>query len=172
MMMILGMFVFTLNNATYQSLSQKTSWRHPSNSRVGTLPAYQFIGRGENTITLTGSIMPGFKGSPKSLTKLSTMADKGKAYPLIGGNGKVWGQYVIEDIDETHTVFFKDGTPRKIEFKLELRQITTPKVLRDNLIKSATSAALDTANAMGWMDNKLGGAINDAFGRGGDEGGV
>lgn len=42
MMMILGMFVFTLNKATYQSLSQKTSWRHPSNSRVGTLPAYHF----------------------------------------------------------------------------------------------------------------------------------
>ena len=166
MMMILGMFVFNLNKAVYQSLNQKTDWRHPSNSRIGTLPAYQFIGRGENTITLQGSIMPGFKGSPKSLTKLSAMADKGKAYPLIGGNGRVWGQYVIESIEETHTVFFKDGTPRKIEFTLELRQITTPKVLKDNLIKSATSAALDTANAMGWMDNELGGAIHDAFGRG------
>jgi len=29
---------------------------------------------------------------------------------------------VIERIEETKTVFFSDGTPRKIEFKLDLRR--------------------------------------------------
>lgn len=165
MMMILGMFVFTLKNITYQNLNQKTKWRHASNSRVGTLPAYQFLGRGENTITLSGSIMPGFKGSPKSLVKLSAMADKGKAYPLINGNGKVYGQYVIDSIEETNTIFFKDGTPRKIEFSIDLIQITTPKVLKDNALKAISNAAIDTANQFGWLNNPIGQAINQATGR-------
>lgn len=160
MMMILGMFVFTLKNITYQNLNQKTKWRHASNSRIGAMPAYQFLGRGENTITLSGSIMPSFKGSPKSLVSLSNMADKGKAYPLIGGNGKVWGQYVIESIEQTDTIFFKDGTPRKIDFTMELIQITTPKVLKDNALKAISNAAIDAANQFGWLNNPIGEAIN------------
>lgn len=148
MMMIIGMFVFRISTAAYQQLVQKTEWRHAQNSRVGTLPAYQFIGRGENTISLSGSIVPEF-GHQKSLIQLSNMADKGKAYPLICGNGRVWGQYVIESISETHSVFFKNGTARKVEFTIELKQISTPRTLKNNTLKAVGGAALQTATAYG-----------------------
>ncbi|WP_227513647.1 phage tail protein [Moraxella catarrhalis] len=157
------MFVFSLNKVSYQNLSHKTSWRHTSNSRIGTLPAYQFLGRGDNTLTLSGSIMPGFKGSPKSLVELSNMADKGKAYPLISGNRRVWGQYVIEEIEETQTIFFKDGTPRKIEFTIELRQISTPKTLKNNTIKAVGAALTETLQSYG-VDDVWVGAAQTAFG--------
>lgn len=160
MMMIIGMFVFRISTAAYQQLVQKTEWRHASNSRVGTLPAYQFLGRGENTITLSGSIVPEF-GNQKSLIQLSNMADKGKAYPLICGNGRVWGQYVIESISETHSVFFKNGTARKVEFAIELTQISTPKTLKDNTLRAVGGAALQTAAAYGVDTGKVVGLAND-----------
>ncbi|WP_336933329.1 phage tail protein [Acinetobacter bereziniae] len=121
MMMILGMFPFSIPTAAYQQLQRSTNWRHPSNSRVGDMPAYQFLGRGEDTISLEGSIVPEF-GSQMSITALRTMGDTGKAFPLISGTGKVLGLYLINDLQETQTIFFKNGLPRKIEFSLKLTQ--------------------------------------------------
>ncbi|ENV67411.1 phage-like protein; phage tail protein (GPU_like) [Acinetobacter junii] len=133
MMMILGMFVFSIPTATYQSLQRSTSWNHVSNSRVGSMPAYQFTGKGEDTITLDGSIVPQF-GSQMSITALRVMGDTGKSFPLIAGNGKIYGSWLIDNVEETQSYFFKDGTPRKIEFSLKLKKNQTAGVLVGNVL--------------------------------------
>ena len=115
MMMIFGMFVFSIPTATYQSLQRTTTWNHASNNRVNSMPAYQYVGKGEDSITLDGSIVPEF-GSQLSLTALRMMGDTGKSFPLIAGNGKIYGLWILESIDETQTYFFKNGKPRKVEF--------------------------------------------------------
>lgn len=132
-MMILGMFVFSIPTATYQSLQRSTSWNHVSNSRVGSMPAYQFTGKGEDTMTLDGSIVPQF-GSQMSITALRTMGDTGKSFPLIAGNGKIYGLWVIDSVEETQSYFFKDGMPRKIEFSLKLKKTQTAGVLVGNVL--------------------------------------
>lgn len=129
--MILGMFPFSIPTVVYQQLQRSTNWRHPSNSRVGDMPAYQFTGRGEDTISLDGSIVPEF-GSQMSITALRTMGDTGKAFPLIAGTGKVFGLYHIDDLQETQTLFFPDGTPKKIEFTLKMTQAQKPGTLIGN----------------------------------------
>ena len=131
MMMILGMFPFSIPTAVYQQLQRSTNWRHPSNSRVGDMPAYQFTGRGEDTISLEGSIVPEF-GSQMSITALRVMGDTGKAWPLISGTGKVFGLYHINDLQQTQTIFFPDGTPKKIEFSLKMTQAQKPGTLIGN----------------------------------------
>lgn len=119
MMMIFGMFVFSIPTATYQSLQRSTNWRHASNSRIGVAPAYQYCGPGEDTITLDGSIVPEF-GMPMSITALRLMGNTGKSFPLIAGNGKIYGMWKLDSIDETQTYFFKNGKARKVEFSLKL----------------------------------------------------
>lgn len=141
MMMIFGMFVFSIPTATYQQLQRTTSWRHVSNSRVGDMPAYQFTGKGEDVITLDGSIVPEF-GSQISLTALRLMGDTGKSFPLIAGNGKIYGLWVLKSVNETQSYFFKDGTPRKIEFTLTLEKTTTAGVLIGNVLGSALEGVL------------------------------
>ncbi len=74
MMLSLGMFVFSLSTLTYQELQRQTNWRHATNSRVGKSPAMQFVGRGEDTITLPGIILPELAGSVLSLNALRLMA--------------------------------------------------------------------------------------------------
>lgn len=132
MMMIYGMFPFSIKTAAFDQLQRSTNWRHASNSRVGDMPAYQFVGRGEDTITLEGSIVPEF-GIPMSMTALRTMGDTGKAFPLIAGTGKVFGLYVLEDLQETQTVFLKDR-PRKIEFSIKLKQVQKPGTLISTVV--------------------------------------
>ena len=120
MMMALGLFVFSLQTASYQELQHVTNWRHPSNSRVGNSPAYQFVGKGEDVITLKGVIYHELTGNRFILDVLRQMGDTGKAFTLIEGTGKIYGLVTINDLDEGKTFFFKDGAARKTEFTLKL----------------------------------------------------
>ena len=123
MMMALGMFVFTLETLVYQELQRQTDWRHGTTSRIGTNLARQYLGRGEDAITLPGVLLPALLGTPLSLDTLRVMADTGKSWPLIEGTGRILGTWVIESINETRTLFFRDGAARRIEFTIALKRI-------------------------------------------------
>lgn len=138
MMMALGMFVFSLETLAYQEFQRQTDWRHGSTSRIGTNPARQYLGRGDDSITLPGVLLPGLVGSPLSLDTLRTMADTGKAWPLVEGTGKIYGLWVIESLSDTRTVFFRDGAARRIEFTLKLTRIDDGRV---DLLGSLTGTA-------------------------------
>lgn len=122
-MMTLGLFVFGLHSVPYQQLQRQTNWRHPSTSRVGRLPARQFTGPGDDGITLSGTLYPEITGGKVSLAMLRAMADTGKAWPLIQGDGTLYGHFVIESIDETGSLFFPDGEARKIDFSVKLARV-------------------------------------------------
>ena len=123
MMMVYGLFVFSLSTAAYQEFQRQTSWRHQSQSRVGARPARQFLGAGDDTITLTGTLLPEFTGGQASLDALREMADQGRAWPLIEGTGVNYGLYVIESLNERKSRFFRDGAAAQIEFDLTLQRI-------------------------------------------------
>lgn len=123
MMMALGMFVFGMHTLAYQEFQRQTDWRHGSTSRIGTNPARQYLGRGDDTITLPGVLVSGLTGTQVSLDVLRQMADTGKAWTLIEGTGRIYGIWVIESMQETRTYFFKDGAARRIEFTLTLKRI-------------------------------------------------
>ncbi|MBM1191697.1 MULTISPECIES: phage tail protein [Pseudomonas] len=145
MMLALGMFVFSLSTLAYQELQRQTEWRHPSNSRVGAAPARQFVGRGDDIITLPGIIFPELAGTTLSLDALRLMANTGKAWPMIEGSGRIYGLWVIESLSETKTVFFRDGTPRRIEFTLTLKRIDDDQL---DLIGAASSAGVSVLRAL------------------------
>lgn len=121
-MMALGLFVFGLRTVPYQQLQRQRQWRHPSLGRVGLRPARQFAGPGDDTITLSGVLLPEITGGKLWLTVLEAMADEGKAWPLIEGTGLFYGLYVIEDLSNTDGLFFTDGAARKIDFSLVLKR--------------------------------------------------
>lgn len=128
MMMALGMFVFSLETLAYQEFQRQTDWRHGSTSRIGTNPARQYMGRGDDSITLPGVLLPALAGAQISLDTLRFMADMGKAWPLVEGTGKIYGTWVIESLSETRTLFFRDGQARRIEFTLKLVRIDDGRV--------------------------------------------
>ena len=145
MMLALGMFVFSLSTLAYQELQRQTEWRHPSNSRVGAAPARQFVGRGDDSITLPGIIFPELAGTTLSLDALRLMANTGKAWPMIEGTGRIYGLWVIDSLSETNTVFFRDGTPRRIEFTLSLKRIDDDQL---DLIGAASSLGMSVLRAL------------------------
>lgn len=141
-MMALGLYVFGLYTVPYQQLQRQMSWRHPSVSRVGKRPARQFIGPGDDTITLSGVLFPEITGGKVSLAALKSMADEGMAWPLIEGTGIFYGLFVIEELSETDSFFFADGSPRKIEFSLKLTRVDD----EPDLMGQVTSKLLSLLN--------------------------
>lgn len=140
MMMALGMFVFGMHTLAYQEFQRQNEWRHGSTSRIGARPARQFLGPGDETITLPGVLLPEIAGSVLSLDTLRVMADTGKAWPLIEGTGRIYGIYVIESMTETKTVFFSDGAARRIAFSMVLKRVDETRV---ELLGSLTGALGD-----------------------------
>lgn len=139
MMMALGLFVFATQTLPYQQLQRTTNWRHPSNSRLGKRPARQFIGPGDDSMTLSGTLYPELTGGRVSLALVRAMAETGMAWPLLEGNGTFYGLWVIDSIDETGSVFFADGSARKIDFSLKLDRVDDEQV---DMLGSVTSSLL------------------------------
>lgn len=123
MMMALGMFVFGLPTLAYQQLQRDTTWRHAANSRVGARPGYQFVGAGEDIITLTGWISPELTGTGASVDVLRNMADTGNAYVLVAGTGNVLGAWTITSVSEGQSLFHVNGVPRRVEFTVMLTRV-------------------------------------------------
>lgn len=125
-LMTLGMFVFDLPTLTYNQLQRRSSWRHPTNERVGARPAGQFAGAGDDDITLTGMLAPVAFGKADSLDDLRTMADTGEAFPLVDGSGHIFGAYAITSLDETQRSIMDNGRPRISDFTLSLKRMDDP----------------------------------------------
>lgn len=123
MMLALGMFVFMRQTLPYQNMQRNADYRWPSNGRVGKRDAFQFLGVGEEKINLSGMLYPELTGGKLTMTAIRLMADGGRAWPLLDGTGMIYGMYVINNVSEAGSIFFADGTPRKIDFTLTLTRV-------------------------------------------------
>lgn len=123
-LMKLGSFTFGATTAAYQAFRRATAWRWAEQERMERAPAMQWLGKGGDTIELTGVIAPGVIGGAQSLDDLRALADQGQPLMLVAApdaqGGFVHGRYVIRRIEETGKHLAPDGTPRRIEFRLEL----------------------------------------------------
>jgi phage protein U len=142
-LMSLGLFVFALDSAPYQSLQQQLAWRHPTNSRVGDRPALQYLGKDSESIALSGVLYHEITGGQSALDELAAMADTGLSWLLIGAEGRIHGCFVIESIDVTRTVFNTEGQAKKIEFSMKLARADDDDVgLFDTLFDSGTALGI------------------------------
>lgn len=119
-MMALGDYRFSLDTAAYDKLNRESEYRWPLQDRLTVQPAAQFLGPGAEKISLSGSIFPHFRGGLGQLDRMRAEAEKGESLLLTDGRGRVWGRYAVTKIAETQSVFFDDGTPRRIDFSIDL----------------------------------------------------
>ncbi|CAM3042540.1 phage tail protein [Dichelobacter nodosus] len=124
MLMAYGLFVFSVQTAPFDQIQRESAWRWVGNNRTNDDIAYQFTGKGEETISLSGTLMPEFSGGLTNIDILREMADRGEPYLLMSGNGKIYGYYFIDRLSEDQTYFLEDGTAQKIDFSLILKRYT------------------------------------------------
>jgi uncharacterized protein len=126
MLMALGVFVFQLSTLSYQEMQHQTDWRHAGHSRIGARDALQYLGQGDETITLSGWVVPELSEAAASLVVIKGMADSGRAWALIEGTGRVLGAFVITSLNETRSILESNGHARRIDFTLSLKRQDAP----------------------------------------------
>lgn len=119
-MMALGCYRFSLDSAAYQELRRSNAYRWQAQGRLQRLPAQQFLGPGNETLDLKGVIYPQYRGGFKQLDVMREQAGKGEPLLLVDGLGFIWGQWVVQQVDETRSMLITNGQPRKLEFQLRL----------------------------------------------------
>lgn len=119
-LMTLGMFLFGMDQMAYSEMQRRKTWRHEKSERFMARAASQFVGPGDDTITLPGTLVPEAAGTFSAIETLIAMADTGDDYPLVDGLGRVLGHYRIVSIDQTHRAIMAGGIPRVIDFSIEL----------------------------------------------------
>ncbi|VTT34931.1 phage tail protein [Erwinia aphidicola] len=123
MMMILGMFVFQRRTLPFQTMTHQSAYRWAAGSRIGSRPAQQFLGVGDESITLAGELRPEITGGVPSLAILKGMAESGRVWPLLSGEGIPYGIFVIEAVNGVHTDLLANGAAQKISFTLQLKRV-------------------------------------------------
>lgn len=118
----LGAFRFSLDSAAYQSLSRTAQYRWAAQERLGREPASQFLGPGEETLTLDGVLHPHHRGGLGQIERMRALAGQGRPLLLVDGTGRIHGNWVILAVEETGAALLPDGTPRRIAFRLSLRR--------------------------------------------------
>ena len=116
----LGKFQFTLANGAPQTLERSADFRWEVMDRLLREPSAQFLGPGEQTITLDGTLYPGFSGRQSTMQQLRDIAAKGQALMLTDGMGKVHGKWALRRVRENQGTFLANGAARAINFTLEL----------------------------------------------------
>jgi phage protein U len=69
-LLALGTYRFSIDTAAYQTLKRRQSYRWQSQERLLRSPAQQFVGLGDDTITLAGVIYPHYRGGLGQLNDL------------------------------------------------------------------------------------------------------
>ncbi|KAF1021877.1 MAG: hypothetical protein GAK30_01566 [Paracidovorax wautersii] len=154
-MLCLGLFVFSLETLSYQELQRRTTWKHASQPLVGARDAVQYLGPGEDTITLQGVVVPEFKGLPVTLNLLRIMADQGFAWMLVEATGTIYGAFVITELQETKSLFYVTGAARRIEFTITLRRVD------QDAIKAFDNMLGDNLGELGSLMDNVSGQISD-----------
>ena len=121
-MMQIGDYPFSISTAAYETMKISHSWRWSKQDRIGRKPAKQFIGVDSQSIQLSGMILPAFRGGINQIADMRREADLGMPLILVDGLGNIWGQYVIESIDETQSHFTPYGVARKVIFDMSLSE--------------------------------------------------
>ncbi|KVE33909.1 phage tail protein [Burkholderia sp. TSV86] len=121
-MLRLGNFNFALNVAVFQEMHHSAEYRWPAQERFGQLPALQYTGAGEESVTLPGIIYPEWRGSANAMAMLRALAEQGQPQLMLDAQGRVYGRWVITNVEETRGTFAAFALPRKIEFTVTLKR--------------------------------------------------
>ena len=123
MMLSLGDFQFGVDAAAYAELSLKAEYPWAKVDRLQNTPQHQAMGLEVRSISLRGTVYPSYREAGLSqIEALREAAAEMKPQPLMAGNGRYLGRWVVKSISQTDSVFCEDGAAQKQEFTMEMER--------------------------------------------------
>lgn len=87
---------------------------------MGSRPPLEFMGKGEDRITLSGRLLPSRVGGMTELETVRSLMDAGTRVPVMRGDGKMFGWFAIVRVDEDHANLDRFGVGFTLAYTIEL----------------------------------------------------
>lgn len=119
-LLIWGNYAFEVGAASYEELSHKFIGRWSKPPVFGRRPPGQYLGPGEEEITLRGTIFPVDMGAGVFAQIIAMQSDAGNGVSdmLFSGGGDAMGMFRLDELSYRASNHLRDGTPQKVEYTL------------------------------------------------------
>ncbi len=119
---ILSGFIFGIDDAGYEKLSRSSNYRWPAQNRIQHRVAHQFVGEGNEAISINGYIHPEMGVGMYKLDDLRALAAGGQPHIVVTMHGKIFGKFVIVSVKDDFSGLLDDGKARRVDFVVELKR--------------------------------------------------
>jgi uncharacterized protein len=93
---------------------------------IGTRKPREFVGVGDETFNLTGTIFPAKLGGLDELGLLQAMVEAGEPQILVRGDGTNLGWYTVDKGTEKSKFIDSSGVGRVIDVEIKLTRVDAP----------------------------------------------
>lgn len=123
-LMALGPHVFEVLPLNYQRIERLLEIRFASVPRLGVRPSRQFVGFGEDPLTISGVLFPQEFGGRAEYEAIKLTAQAALAVPLVGFGtgtlGRVWGLVIITMIADSQEEIGEDGAGQVLTYDIQV----------------------------------------------------
>lgn len=120
----LGTVSFEIWPVNIHETDRQAAADHVAKDVLGTLRPREFVGEGDDQMTLRGRLFPETFGG--STDDLHTMRVSGTAQIHVRGDGRSFGWWVIERVTERSTYLDAKGRGKVIEFEVAITRSAPP----------------------------------------------
>jgi uncharacterized protein len=93
---------------------------------LGRLPGREFVGEGDDQITLSGQLLPTKIGGLTELEAVHALRRAGERLMVLRGDGLVLGWFAIESVRESHERLGVNGVGQVVKHDIKLVRVTAP----------------------------------------------
>ena len=104
---------------------------------MGGLQPREFMGEADETITISGQLLPTKLGGMSELDLAYSLSTSATKVPLVRGDGRSFGWYVIDKVSEQQTDLTRFGVGFVVRYTLNLTKVDT-----DAAVNSGQAAGL------------------------------
>lgn len=123
-LMALGPHVFEVLPLNYQELDRTTETVWASVPRLGARPARQFVGYGDDTLTISGVLFPEALGGRGAFEAIRATQAAATPIMLVGfgtaSAGRVWGRVIILSVHDRQESIGRDGAGEILTYEIEV----------------------------------------------------
>lgn len=120
--MMWGLFPFSVQTMPHEEFEKTTTFKYAENNRIGKSNSLQFMGKGNDEITLKGVLFPMVTGGRNVVDLFKIQSELGIAFPLIESSGRIHGTFVCTSVAETCKYLESNNAPNRIDFTISFKR--------------------------------------------------
>lgn len=124
MLYSIGALTLDTRPFSVETVQRSTSADFADKATMGGIAAREFMGEGEDKLTLSGQLLPFKIGGLTELEMAHSMRRAGQKLPVLRGDGVRLGWYVIDKIGENHEELMRDGVGFFIKYTIDMTKVS------------------------------------------------